>query len=386
MRITQFLLLLSLFFGQTLIANNPNDPLTMPRITNTQDLSCLLAPPTALDVDYVGPEWVKLTWPAVSGASQYRIQVIESNTGNPVSTTFMPGNSTSAQVSTAGAAGDCYARIWSVCSDGSWDVQKSIGSPVFAPIILEIVVNGFQYPLYPVVEPPNVGVELSNGKTYPWNSNQTGFLISYGSKKCSFTLNVEYSQSTGSDVTRVRIGSQDYVDGHFEFSVLGGSVLRIRYANTSHLPVVFTNLGVLGVAHSPTTPNSPGYFYFTAQPASGCVVQKMIPGPPPALQAGFGKTQLESDERTQIAESPRQLTVSPNPFNDQFTVQLPETAIQNGASLHLYDLTGAVSQCYQTAPGQHELTLFTNNIAPGMYLLRLDAGDYTETLKLVKTQ
>ncbi|MBU0518757.1 SBBP repeat-containing protein [bacterium] len=95
---------------------------------------------------------------------------------------------------------------------------------------------------------------------------------------------------------------------------------------------------------------------------------------------------FEADEATSLQTSNYKLiTISPNPFNPvtMLSYDLPEAAEIN---LSVYDVSGRLVaelvDGWRNA-GSHEVTFDASNLASGIYLYRLDAGEFSATGKMV---
>ena len=85
------------------------------------------------------------------------------------------------------------------------------------------------------------------------------------------------------------------------------------------------------------------------------------------------------------AEMKKGLIVNPNPFSDELATFVTITKSQQ-ISLRLTDLNGrtiTTKSAVYTA-GTNRLTLNTQNLAKGMYLLRIDSEELTRTVKVLK--
>lgn len=105
----------------------------------------------------------------------------------------------------------------------------------------------------------------------------------------------------------------------------------------------------------------------------------------------------ESDTQTKVqlatsveptAEVPQQFELEqnyPNPFNPTTTIQygLPESG---NVTMEVYDMTGrrvATLVNENQRAGWHEITFDASNLASGMYIYRMQSGDFVNTRKLI---
>ena len=79
------------------------------------------------------------------------------------------------------------------------------------------------------------------------------------------------------------------------------------------------------------------------------------------------------------------LNIVPNPVVSSTTISFSLGKTEN-VSIKIFDVNGKlISTIAETAfaTGQHQLHWNAANVHAGVYLLRIDAGDYMETRKLV---
>jgi photosystem II stability/assembly factor-like uncharacterized protein len=99
-------------------------------------------------------------------------------------------------------------------------------------------------------------------------------------------------------------------------------------------------------------------------------------------------SEMITDESQEVQDVPERLSLSqnyPNPFNPSTVIayQLPTN---NFVTLKIFDVLGreiaSLVNERQTA-GSHSVTFSANGLPSGVYFYRLQAGNYTETRKLV---
>lgn len=105
---------------------------------------------------------------------------------------------------------------------------------------------------------------------------------------------------------------------------------------------------------------------------------KLIPPPEGHCAADRDNEPFETTSST--------LSASPNPFTNTLEVKIPYATTENDVKVNLYDLQGRLMLSEKTPGGTQIRSLSTENLLPGLYLLRVDAGDRSETIKVVKTQ
>jgi hypothetical protein len=76
---------------------------------------------------------------------------------------------------------------------------------------------------------------------------------------------------------------------------------------------------------------------------------------------------VDSNQSAITATSEAQLTASPNPFQNQVQLSLPEGQYQQVA---LFDATGQRQRLTELSAGQANLTWQTAGLQPGLYILR----------------
>lgn len=84
--------------------------------------------------------------------------------------------------------------------------------------------------------------------------------------------------------------------------------------------------------------------------------------------------------------TPSALSASPNPFNNTLEVKIPYATDENDVNISLYDLQGRLVLSEKTTGSTQIRSLSTADLLPGLYLMRVDTGDRTETIKVMKTQ
>ena len=80
------------------------------------------------------------------------------------------------------------------------------------------------------------------------------------------------------------------------------------------------------------------------------------------------------------------VNATPNPFTNFLDVEIPFATDENDIKMSLYDLQGSLVLSVKTPGGSQIRSLSTENLIPGLYLLRVESGDRSETIKVMKTQ
>lgn len=90
----------------------------------------------------------------------------------------------------------------------------------------------------------------------------------------------------------------------------------------------------------------------------------------------------EGDEANGLSRSRYHVTAVPNPTRGYLQVQVMGLEEGDACQLSLYDVSGRrVLSC---ATSRVLTTLDLTAVSPGLYLLRVDVNDETETLKIIK--
>jgi hypothetical protein len=79
------------------------------------------------------------------------------------------------------------------------------------------------------------------------------------------------------------------------------------------------------------------------------------------------------------------LTLFPNPVKDQFSIAL-KNAPTGSASIRIFSQSGLEVKTYGVNVGLKDsrIDLSTGNIAAGVYFVRIQIGNWTRTIKMVK--
>ncbi len=91
------------------------------------------------------------------------------------------------------------------------------------------------------------------------------------------------------------------------------------------------------------------------------------------------------NEPEQLPKSTLLLNAYPNPFNAQTTIEFTLGA-PSDVELTIYDITGAKVMAVELAglaAGQHAIVWDAGDVASGVYFARIEAGDYSNSIKMV---
>ena len=94
----------------------------------------------------------------------------------------------------------------------------------------------------------------------------------------------------------------------------------------------------------------------------------------------------EVPESNSIA-SVSNINIYPNPFTDHITLEY-ELSGQSDVMITVIDMYGnqylSTSSAYRQSAGKHKITMNTDNLPQGVYLCKIEAGDYTVVKKIVR--
>lgn len=389
MKIYKSLFILFLFFLQNLSAKNHPELIQMPRLVFMGEFSCSLAPPSSLTVDAVGSDWVEVSWPAMTGVAQFRLEPFDGVNGDPVgSAKFVDGQSTSATVSTEGNQGSVYVRIWSVCENGDYTAALYTQSDTVDTIIIDIVASGFVMPAYNSTK--IVGVGAGNGVEVSWTGDYAYFNVQYVQNGNFYGRRFALYVKANSNPDRVTIpiGESGNEGENLVFleelnGAGDGVKMIIGFRSDPNTPpesaTILTKLAASFAGGSNTT----GKWFKTMPGNPSCRVEKTVwlSDQSPGEESAGSVATSELGINTASLSSAR-----PNPFSSTVTIKLPEKTDPSETILHLYDIMGKQRMRYQVPAGQTECTLHTAQLPAGVYFLQIESGGKMEKLKLVKTQ
>jgi uncharacterized repeat protein (TIGR03803 family) len=95
-----------------------------------------------------------------------------------------------------------------------------------------------------------------------------------------------------------------------------------------------------------------------------------------------GKIQAVNQPTTVSAETITPLFAFPNPADDQITVELPQGAVTEKTVITLFDGTGRPMKTNEFKAGENSKQIFTGDLTPGIYLLRVGDGNSTMIRKV----
>jgi hypothetical protein len=336
--------------------------------------------PDNFRIEEVGAEFVKVIWDLPSNPpAEYNIKVFEVGSGILVDEFNVPGTSESAGIASLSPNTTYEIRNTPKCADGELSVFNVSG--ITTTLIVDLVASGFT----PPASLPNC--TLTGAGQYCFADPSEGYTVPFKIRHGSNGVNRWFGIFGNADdcpYSTTKVRPQD--DGSpFEFFCSGGD-----QAYCSGGKIIIKRDGeVVAEFVMIETPGSPrklaaGFL------ASGYQIvrygnQGGFPDPSEGGCNSLDRSPIQQNDQTNLDNNPF-IQVTPNPFNDQILVQLPEFQEHHLIMLTLTDLQGRTVMT-QYAPADHStVTLPTRDLTPGMYFLRADLGYRIETVKLVKMQ
>lgn len=170
------------------------------------------------------------------------------------------------------------------------------------------------------------------------------------------------------DAARVLFARGDvvYVGGQFEVTVLGIGVYGKNLARLNYVEEQYWNLeGMMAEADGPVLALAENHSSLYVGGTFTTVNQEET--------GGFVTTELTPTSRPKTDPRDLDFRLYPNPTSDVFTIALPE-AVEN-ARLVILDVSGRELLYRQLAEGAAEHAVSTAELAPGVYLCRVQSGD-----------
>lgn len=356
-------------FLACLISFSPMAPHAAPISLTTNDHLLVLSPPAYLNVDEVGPTWAKLSWPLVSGAIGYRIITREVSSGTIVNNQVVMGVFGLATVPGLTPGLTYQSEIKSIDSNNQ-ESETSTFSNQYDAIIIELVTNDFSAPsTCPAVCQLNVSCSFDWGyfavTTFTIHNTSTQNQVIRGFKITTF----------GEDIVRVQGTQTGSGQQYFQFEVVDERYLVIRYAGA----IVAT----LEASKAVASQNGLLSRYGTNNNLDYAILKRKCTG------GGGGGTGMgdfgDRDEYEDIYVK-NSLIASPNPFIDELQLQLPVSNKEQVVNIALYNLQGQVIYRRSVTADTQSLTIPTQNIQAGLYMVQATLGDQIFSIKAIKTQ
>jgi len=366
--LTFFFLLFS-FFVPDFAKSNNIDPT---KIVANEDV-CNLSPPAFLNVLQVGTTWADLAWAPVAGAFQFNIITYDLVTGLPVSNIYVPGSLNGVRVNGLIPGRVYYSRIWSVCFNMTRG-STFTGSDNFKAVIIELIVSGYVpqegegWTLNCVVP-----VRISNESCpFPNSTIPTYFNIRNPTGLPGIELNFMLTVEAAVIILRPNTLDSDYGPPKYTFTEFDGKQVDIFFGGKPFAQVS----GAV-----PTAAGDASFYKLPIQNNPLFIIEKLVPN-----QQFTGDPKGGDSSPFPTIHGTSYLSVNPNPFTDHLDVGLPASTEETDVKINLFDLQGRLVLSEQTYGGSQTHSLSTQDLQPGLYLLRVDTGEKSETIKVLKTQ
>ncbi len=373
-RFKQHIILILLLFSSLMYANvNPVEP-TKPNPSEASETACLLPAPAMFWVNNVGTTWAQLSWTPVSGAFQYLIITRDVPFGNVLNVLYISAAFNSATITPLPPGTTCQSEIWSVCQNGV-SGPTSRFSPEFGTPILDVLECGVWNTENLIPTSCEMGLEWANGCEISNDENiGVAFRVSDDSSNPSSWRYFRVSKE--GDILHVikHPNNHGSINWNFVLANAGANVKVTRNgAEVGHF--------------STNAPSAGGIkkLYWTDGPPTRTFIRKMngsVPGncePPEGLI-------FDGSWVDEVDDSEQYLTATPNPFTNFLDIKIPYATEENDVLMSLYDLQGRLVISIKVPGGNQTQSISTQDLKPGLYFLRVDTGDKSETIKLIKTQ
>jgi hypothetical protein len=96
--------------------------------------------------------------------------------------------------------------------------------------------------------------------------------------------------------------------------------------------------------------------------------------------------EINARKETDAVSAFGHLRVSPNPFNTTLELQIPVFTEGHDIITNVFDLRGQLVKSQTTTSDVNVQHLETAGLQPGLYLLQVKCGNWSETIKVVKTE
>jgi Secretion system C-terminal sorting domain len=374
-RFKQHIILILLLFSSLMYANvNPVEP-TKPNPSEASETACLLPAPAMFWVNDVGTTWAQLSWTPVSGAFQYLIITRDVPFGNVLNVVYISAAFNSAIITPLPPGTTCQSEIWSVCQNGV-SGPTSRFSPEFGTPILDVVDCGIWNTEGLVEDCTMRGPNPINGCEI---SNVNGVGVAFRvSDVPNSPFNYRFFRVV-KDNSLLHVIKHPLTIGNrsWEFELAAGGTKVEVFNNGTSVGHFSTNNPTAGGTKK---------LYWTDGPTGGnTVIRKMngsVPGncePPEGLI-------FDGSWVDEVDDSEQYLTATPNPFTNFLDIKIPYATEENDVLMSLYDLQGRLVISIKVPGGNQTQSISTQDLKPGLYFLRVDTGDKSETIKLIKTQ
>lgn len=343
---------------------------------------CLMPAPQSASYFEFGSNWLKIKWVTVvpPGVS-HRVKTYRQSDNSLVANQVAPPGTSELKITGLQRGVSYYSVINAICTDGteSLDVVVSnAGSTVISDLLAIGFSNSSSQPVCTIDHTNNTCQFTVDGTSYYFKvlqKNNPSFNRQFIIKKEAGKLRGKVT-SAGGDYT-FKIDGQDPTDdgvdgNNYQIYIDNGQGL-MQIANFQLSEVKLPNGSIIG--HLTAT-------YILSGPGTGYEIQRLT-AIPSGMQAPPTRAPGGLDERSEKTAPQLKLNVAPNPFDDQLTLHF-EQAAQTPVWLRLLNLSGQVVLEERFEAGQAAYTVPTAHLSPGFYLLRLEAEDQVQTIKVVK--
>jgi|GEM_PF-1890461 len=341
---------------------------------------CNLAAPAFITILDVGTTWAQVAWAPVSGAAQFHITTRAFPSGTILNDMYVSVAVTSATISPLPPGTSCRTEIRSVCQGG----EESSGvtySVVFGTPILDLVECGLWDTKGLAPSGCLLGTGPINGCGIS-NTNGVATVFRISDINDNSAQNFRYFRAFKTADGMVHIDPHPNTNGNISFEFennQGGSIfVKVGSAKIAHFSTNGPNaagqrkLFRLGDSNDDQTNykirkmNGPEY--------NGCIGGAEFGG-------GSG-----GNDRFQLPSKYDGISATPNPFTNFLDIKIPFTTEENDVKMSLYNLQGRLVLSVKTPGGAQMQSISTTDLQPGLYLLRVDTGEKSETIKVLKTQ
>jgi len=351
-------------------------PLPLTTTIPDAEYACNLPAPSNIQVEEVGPTWVKVNWAANAFNAGHRVRIYKTNGNVLVATVIVPSNQGSTFVWGLTPQDTFYSVINAICKSGENSSYEAPG-PEFITITDELVVTGFTPLSNPSVNCTILptGTDPDDRCVLPSNGLYTFRIVlnspPYSERQFQVNINnmdgiVEMdADNLGQNMYKIQIDGQDPDSP--------GSLYQIKIGN-----------GVLVASFRVCLDRYNRFMVRRESLNSNYRIQEIKEegnfGNPPA-----GLIKTGSNGYNQDRGMTSQATAAPNPFSETLEVFLPSTQAET-VQLQLFNLSGqkVLDQQFAGAEGQYALS--TAQLSPGFYMLHIEADGAVQTLKVVKSE
>ncbi len=376
MQIKNFFLLAFLLAATLLAAINPPLSVSLPIPSiNDGGPTCELPAPINFHAIETGPNWVKLGWIDNTPSVAYRIRIYRSSDNFLLSTTITAAGAIEATIPIPGNT-TCFAKINTICEDGSHSPFEALSSP-FLGLILDIVVQGYTPPSNSV----SCTIDNGNLQCRYFTSAPANFRVQrHNNEGFSRDFSMTKNPTTSNHVLHLPNQSQPKFliqADNFPPDILNRFEYEVKLIDGTVI-AVFQAIGIEGtqglVAALDCKSIEVGYEIVRLTPYNG---PSSLPTNPSTL--------ISYRDNSSSATYTQPATVSPNPFTELLDV-FPGNPSAESIHLQMYNLSGQKVLDQQFAGGQEQYSLSTAGLSTGFYLLRIEADGEVQTLKVVKSE